>query len=180
MDTYIIDYYNEMPYGVNVIDKMNEELAEAQARIKQLELQLKKEKQKSAKMDAFIRPPCIEKEECDLEAFEEDINNKFLEICNNDIDYCEPLSTKLLDDYKRFSSSSNEDSLIKYIINKLNKCTHFQNPKWCELFVLSTIESHGVTSSYSYWEPPQFIVENLLKDLCECNTSLISIGSFEL
>jgi len=27
---------------VNVIDKMNEELAEAQARIKQLELQLKK------------------------------------------------------------------------------------------------------------------------------------------
>ena len=106
--------------------------------------------------------------------------NKFLEICNNDIDYCEPLSTKLLDDYKRFSSSSNEDSLIKYIINKLNECTHFENDKWCELFVLSTIESHGVTSSYSYWEPPQFIVENLLKDLCEFNTSLISIGSFEL
>ena len=118
MEPHIIDYYNEMPYMVNVIDKMNEELAEAQARIKQLEKQLKKEKRKSAKMDAFIRPPCIEKEECDLEEFEEDINNKFLEICNNDIDYCEPLSTKLLDDYKRFSSSSNEDSLIKYIINK--------------------------------------------------------------
>ena len=84
---------------------------------------LKKEKRKSAKMDAFIRPPCIEKEECDLEEFEEDINNIFLEICNNDIDYCEPLSTKLLDDYKRFSSSSNEDSLIKYIINKLNEYT---------------------------------------------------------
>ena len=64
MEPQMIDYYNEMPYGVNVIDKMNEELAEAQARIKQLELQLKKEKRKSAKMDAFIRPPCIEKEEC--------------------------------------------------------------------------------------------------------------------
>ena len=42
MEPQMIDYYNEMPYGVNVIDKMNEELAEAQARIKQLELQLKK------------------------------------------------------------------------------------------------------------------------------------------
>ena len=37
MEPQMIDYYNEMPYGVNVIDKMNEELAEAQARIKQLE-----------------------------------------------------------------------------------------------------------------------------------------------
>ena len=50
MEPYIIDYYNEMPYCVNVIDKMNEELAEAQDRIKELELQLKKEKFKSAKL----------------------------------------------------------------------------------------------------------------------------------
>ena len=44
MEPHIIDYYNEMPHMVNVIDKMNEEFAQAQARIKQLELQLKKEK----------------------------------------------------------------------------------------------------------------------------------------
>ena len=30
MDPQIIDYYNEMPYGVNVIEKMNEELAQLQ------------------------------------------------------------------------------------------------------------------------------------------------------
>ena len=178
MEPQMIDYYNEMPYGVNVIDKMNEELAEAQARIKQLEKQLKKEKRKSAKLDAFIRPPCIEKEECDLEEFEEDINNIFLEICNNDIDYCEPLSTKLLDDYKRFSSSSNEDSLIKYIINKLNECTHNQNPKWCEFFVLTTLEAYGINETYAYWGAPMFEVENLLNDLSDCDFTLISVGSF--
>ena len=32
----LIDYYNEMPSGINVIDKMNEELAEAQKEIEQL------------------------------------------------------------------------------------------------------------------------------------------------
>ena len=77
MEPHIIDYYNEMPHMVNVIDKMNEEFAQAQARIKQLELQLKKEKRKSAKMAAFKRPLCIDAEECDLEKFEEDIRNKF-------------------------------------------------------------------------------------------------------
>ena len=88
-----------------------------------------------------------------------------ISVCPQDIEDC----------YTASIPSQSEDSLIKYIINKLNECTHFENDKWCELFVLSTIESHGVTSSYSYWEPPQFIVENLLKDLCEFNTSLISI-----
>ena len=42
MEPHIIDFYNEMPHMVNVIDKMNEELAVAQTRIKQLELQLNK------------------------------------------------------------------------------------------------------------------------------------------
>ena len=30
MEPKIIDYYNEMPHGVDVIDKMNEELAKLQ------------------------------------------------------------------------------------------------------------------------------------------------------
>ena len=30
MEPQIIDYYNEMPSGVNVIEKMNEELAQVQ------------------------------------------------------------------------------------------------------------------------------------------------------
>ena len=33
MEPQIIDHYNEYPSGINVIDKMNEELAEAQKTI---------------------------------------------------------------------------------------------------------------------------------------------------
>ena len=37
MEPQIIDYYNEYPYGINVIDKMNQELEESQNKIKELE-----------------------------------------------------------------------------------------------------------------------------------------------
>ena len=178
MEPHIIDYYNEMPHMVNVIDKMNEEFAQAQARIKQLELQLKKEKRKSAKMVAFKRPLCIDAEECDLEKFEEDIRNKFLEWCDNDLSQYERLSYKLMGDYKVYTTSSNEHSVIKYIINKLNEYTHNQNPKWCEFFVLTTLEAYGINETYAYWGAPMFEVENLLNDLSDCDFTLISVGSF--
>lgn len=96
MEPYIIDYYNEMPCCVNVIDKMNEELAESQARIKQLELQLKKEKYKSEKFNSFMKPRCTEDDLEAFEAFEEDIRNKFLEWCDNDLSNYKKLSYKLI------------------------------------------------------------------------------------
>ena len=34
MESQIIDYYNELPHMVNVIDKLNEEYAEAQTEIR--------------------------------------------------------------------------------------------------------------------------------------------------
>ena len=69
--------------------------------------------------------------------------------------------------------------MIKYIIHRLNECTHYMNPKWCELFVLSTLEAHGINNSYSYWGAPMFEVENLLNDLCECDMTLLSLRPFE-
>ena len=42
MEPQMIDYYNEMPYGVNVIDKMNEELAELQSKYDELQSNHKK------------------------------------------------------------------------------------------------------------------------------------------
>ena len=36
MEPQMIDYYNDMPYGVNVIDKRNEELAELQLKYDEL------------------------------------------------------------------------------------------------------------------------------------------------
>ena len=37
MEPQIIDYYNEMPYGVNIIEKMNEELAQLQNKFAQIQ-----------------------------------------------------------------------------------------------------------------------------------------------
>ena len=37
MEPQLIDYYNEMPSGINVIDKMNEELAVLQKKNDELE-----------------------------------------------------------------------------------------------------------------------------------------------
>jgi len=180
MEPHIIDYYNEMPYCVNVIDKMNEELAEAQSRIKQLELQLKKEKNKSEKFNAFMKPRFIADDLCDLEAFEEDIRNKFLEWCDNDLSNYEKLSYKLMKDYNEYSTTSYEYSLIRYIINKLNEYTHYANPRWCALFVLTILEAHGVNKTYCYWGAPMFEVENLIEDLCGCDITLLSIAQFEM
>ena len=179
MESQIIDYYNEMPYGVNVIEKMNEELEVVQAQIKELELELQKEKCKSEKMKAFTKPPCIDNEECDFDTFEKDIRHKFLEWCNNDLSDYERLSYKLMKDYKDYNITSYEYSLIRYIIHKLNECTHYPNIRWCELFVLTTLESHGITNKFPYWGAPMFEVENLLEDLCECEIPLLSIGMFE-
>ena len=36
MEPNIIDYYNEIPHGINVIDKMNEELEELQNKYEQI------------------------------------------------------------------------------------------------------------------------------------------------
>ena len=42
MDPQLIDYYNETPHGINVIDKMNEELAELQKKYLDLEKKVNK------------------------------------------------------------------------------------------------------------------------------------------
>ena len=42
MEPQLIDYYNEMPSGINVIDKMNEELAVLQKKYDYLEKKINK------------------------------------------------------------------------------------------------------------------------------------------
>ena len=37
MEPQMVDYYNEMPHGVNVIEKMNEELAQLQEKFAQIQ-----------------------------------------------------------------------------------------------------------------------------------------------
>ena len=52
MDPQIIDYYNEMPHEVNVIDKMNEELGEVQKENDNL-------KKKIEEYDKIMKTVCL-------------------------------------------------------------------------------------------------------------------------
>lgn len=180
MESQIIDYYNEMPHMVHVIDKMNKEFEECQEEIKELKLQLQNLKKISDKYSAFIKPICIDDDlDFTLDDYEADIRRKFLEWCDQDLTNYGKLSYKLMKDYKDYNITSYEHSLIKYIIHRLNECTHYMNPQWCELFVLSTLEAHGINNTYSYWGAPTFEVENLLNDLSECDMTLLSLKPFE-
>ena len=186
MDPQLSDFYNDEPHGVKVIEKLNEEYEKlneeyetAQDRIEYLEQQLKNEKLKTQCMNAFIDPPCFADDEADLETFHDKIRGKLVEWCGDDLSEQERLSYKLLEDYNAYRNSSKEDSLIQYIIVTLNECTQYQNFKWCELFVLSTLEAYGITTAYTYWEPPMFEVENLLTTLSDCDFTLVSLTPFE-
>lgn len=55
MEPQIIDYYNEIPNGINVIDKMNEELSELQKKYSDLE-KIHKEYKKTHIEEIFLIP----------------------------------------------------------------------------------------------------------------------------
>ena len=179
MEPQLIDYYNPEPHMVHVIEKLNEEFEEAQSQIKELKLQLKKEKIKSAKLKPLEKPCCIDNKECQLDQFEEDIRDKFLEVCSNNFANFEKLARKLKKDYTQFYNPLYEDSLIKYIINKLNEYTYYLNPEWCEFYVLTTIESYGINENYSFHGVPSLSVRSLIKSLCKCEYTLISLQELE-
>ena len=53
MEPQIIDYYHEMPHGIHVIDKMNDELADLQDKYDELE---KKHNKLEKKINKFKAP----------------------------------------------------------------------------------------------------------------------------
>ena len=55
MEPQLIDYYNEMPSGINVIDKMNEELAVLQKKYNELEKK-HNEYKKTHEKETFLMP----------------------------------------------------------------------------------------------------------------------------
>ena len=55
MEPEIIDYYNETPHGINVIDKMNEELSELQEKYLNLE-RIHEEYKKTHSEETFFIP----------------------------------------------------------------------------------------------------------------------------
>jgi hypothetical protein len=144
MEPQIVDYYNELPHSVNVIDKMNEELSETQNENEKL----KRELEEFHKLMNRFNMPRIK-----VDTVEEyQLFESKLEEFKNFIE--EELSgTNLLDivnHYHNYGLSDDtmpgpgciedEDGFIYRFINKLDELTNHVNREWCEYRILTSFE----------------------------------------
>lgn len=174
----ICDYYNNDLSCFKVMEKLDTEYQVALERIKILETENKKLKEENRLFNCFKKPQF---EEDNITIFKEAIEQSFLTICDGDEDDLEPLSYKLMEDYLNHRNPEYKKySVIKYVIQELDKLTEHQNLEWCELKVLTTIEAFGFSSEYAYWEPPLMnTIESAVESLCDFKISLVSLNPFQ-
>ena len=179
MEPNIIDYYNELPNGVNVIDKMNIEFNELQDKYNKLKNKYdkiinKKNKYKipyriSNSLQEFINY----KYEIDfklrllIRAILEDNENGVEEICKED-DLIEDITIAKL---KRglFITQYKKYSLINKIVNVLDDFTKNKNKKWCKNRINTAFDSlnNKNTIYLTYNHMIDNIIEYIFNDLNE-------------
>jgi len=85
------------------------------------------------------------------------------------------LGLDLLHEYLEFGAGRGSELLTKFI-DKINNVTKGQNRSWCERFVLSTLEAHGVSCEAS-GEGPQIDVEGFVITMTSLDDPLLSMKS---
>jgi hypothetical protein len=144
MDPQIIDYYNEMPHEVNVIDKMNEELNEVQKendnlkkKIGEYDKIMKKFQMPRVKVESVEEYQLLEKNLDELGEFIDsetsnlssvDLHNHYHNYGNSDDIMLGP------------GCIEDENEFIYKSISKLDDLTNHQNREWCEHRILIAIE----------------------------------------
>jgi len=155
MEPQLIDCYNEMPFGINVIEKLNEEYEEVLQKNKELEDQYKKLETKNKKLEEQYKkynPPLVRISSLDeydtfsekIETFEHFVEN----IMTTIEDEGDDISSTISEDYITYNDSHNKDlktkTYIYKMIQELNKITNDMNYGWCEYHILSKIEEMGI------------------------------------
>ena len=139
MEPHIIDYYNEMPHMVNVIDKMNEELDDAQARIKQLEEEnklLDRFRMPQFKVDTIEEYKQFEK---NIEAFvvrckevlKDETNGLKVVLTSND-DLCVNLYESYKYNLDHIHRWRDKKAFADFLIDELDTLTQHKNIEWCK------------------------------------------------
>jgi len=154
MEPRIIDYYNDEPQIVHIINKQNEEFDEATETIRSLEKENRELKEVVNKLDKLKAPSVVEsgKDEDGYCLLEDRLIDICLEICGGDEDNDEPLSEKLLEDYHYFLPGKplHEGSIIKRFTDEINKVTGYQKPDWCLTNVIAVCESMGYDDEWLF------------------------------
>ena len=168
MEPQLIDCYNEMPHGVNVIEKLNEEYEEVLQKNKELEEQCKKLETKNKKLEEQYKkynPPLVKISSLDeyntfsekIEAFEQFIKD----IMTTIEDEGDDISSTISDDYISYEDAYNyglkTKTYIHKMIQELNKITNDMNHEWCEYHILSKIEKMGIRHASWILSSEQFV-----------------------
>ena len=144
MDPQIIDYYNEMPHEVNVIDKMNEELDEVQKendnlkkKIEEYDKIMEKYQMPRVKVESVEEYQLLEKKLDELGEFidSETSNLSSVDLHNHYHNY-----GKSGDIMPGPGCIEDENGFIYKSINKLDELTNHQNREWCEHRILISVE----------------------------------------
>ena len=165
MEPQIIDYYNEMPSGVNVIEKMNEELAQVQKENDELKKKLDIYKQRE---ESNKKPIVIYKDLEELDRVKEEAYSEFYSYISN-------INFNELNPSFMTRPLPSSDS-IENILNKLLKNKKINNWTWSTsndiLFYLETtiksISEYGFLSSDLIYD----IIKNYIDEIFnpeECN-----------
>lgn len=137
MEPQIIDYYNETPHGVNVIDKLNEEYSELKSKYDTIK----------SMTDRYIAPIQISKTLDEYKKYEKNLNEEFPEKVRGilkDKEYgllavyrvppCPfgQVYNKLIGCGWAFYCNIGKGWCKDKIINELDNITKNKNRKWCE------------------------------------------------
>ena len=197
MEPQIIDHYTEMPHGINVIAKMDEEYEVSQTRNKVLEgvnTQLQDvNTQLRLLLQRFI-PPKVEGEDEEEGLYDEEeliktIKGMRLKASNEeeDVDSAyaedwEPFCAELFEAYKKYTSLNQQpQTIIHRIIDATCKYWGGKSKPWCEMKVLTTLEIHGFApNTDNAWQTPRMFTDDLIEHLTDERFLLKSLEPFNI
>jgi len=147
MEPQLIDYYNEMPSGINVIDKMNEELADLQKKYDELE----------KKINKFKCPFIIVDSKEEYKKYNNIISNDFKQKIKDFLydketglfatiteEGCHFFPESLYEDFiDGWLVNHYEDKITckERIIDELDNITNNKNREWCKLRINIAFET---------------------------------------
>jgi len=157
----------EDPQAATMINKLNEEFEIVMNIRMRLEKENKVLRKLAKKLNKLKSPFIVERGIKDGECILEDnLITMFLDICEGDEDNDEVLSDKLLEEYGSFRPGKPlpDGSIIKRIVDELNKVTGHQNPDWCLTKVIKECEDRGYSDEWIY-SGPRICIYELARDL---------------
>ena len=176
MEPQIKDYYNEMPEGVNVIDKMNEELSEEQEKSRELEKVIRELKAEIEFLKKNLHGIPLFEQIIISQEEEDEYERKFYEI------------ERELEDKLR--ESVNEEGEIN-MVQIFNNASDYANilyskldtsKEWCEYRVRNAIKEFNVLRALQkYWWEDNILSEGFAEEIIRMiKFSIISGGGTEV